>query len=187
MSLSPKAVSVNVEGEPDGFEPIASWDAVIIPGGYTRLEVSVPQAQLAAVHRAMVARLNPPLRVLYVQLTDRLAGKQLQQPRRFVALDVAPDVLDAALEEYAPLIYNDGRHQLWVQGRGEDKVILEETGVIFVYPDDPLFRDGLESLGVPKQKTETMADRDYVRVNFLVEGDAMEGLFRQSIGAVSYG
>ena len=187
MSLSPKAVSVNIEGEPDGFEPTASWDAVVIPGGYTRLEISLPQAQIATIHRAMVSRLDPPLRVLYVQLTDRLAGEQLQKPRRFVALDVSPDVLDAALEQYAPLIYNDGRHQLWVQGRGEDKVILEETGMMFVYPDDPLFRDVLTDFGIPKEKTETMADRDYVRVNFLVEGDAMEGLFRQSIGAVSYG
>ena len=187
MSLSPKAVSVNAEGEPDGFEPTAGWDAVVLPGGYTRLEVSVPQAQIAQIHRALVASLDPPLRVLYVQLTDRLAGEQLQQPRRFVALDVSPDVLDSALEKYSPLVYNDGRHQLWVQGRGEDKVILEETGVMFVYPDDPLARDVLEDAGIPKQKTETMADRDYVRVNFLVEGDAMEGLFRQSIGAVSYG
>ena len=58
---------------------------------------------------------------------------------------------------------------------------------MFVYPDDPLFRDVLEAFQIPKEKAETMADRDYVRVNFLVEGDAMEGLFRQAIGAVSYG
>ena len=186
MTMSPKAESVDVNGEPDGFAPEASWEAMVIPGGYTRLEVSVPQEQLENVHRSLVAKLNPPLRVLYVQLTDRLAGKQLDPPRRFVALDVAPEVLDSALEAYSPLIYNDGRHQLWVQGRGEDKVILEETGVLFVYPDDPLFRDVLEAHSIPKKKTETMADRDYVRVNFLAEGDAMEGLFRQSIGAVSY-
>ena len=64
---------------------------------------------------------------------------------------------------------------------------MEETGVIFVYPDDPLFRDVLTAQGIPQEKKETMADRDYVRVNFLAEGDAMEGLFRQKIGAVSYG
>lgn len=187
MSMSPKAVSVDANGEPDGFEPESGWEAMVIPGGYTRLAVSVTQADMGRVHRALVANLNPPLRVLYVQLTDRLAGNQLDPPRRFVALDVRPEVLDAALEAYAPLIYQDGRHQLWVQGRGEDKVILEETGVMYVYPDDPLFRDVLATNGIPEQKQETMADRDYVRVNFLAEGDAMEGLFRQRIGAVSYG
>jgi hypothetical protein len=187
MAMSPKAESVNAEGELDGFTPDPGWSAMVIPGGYTRLEVSVGQAQIADVHRALVAQLEPPLRILYVQLTDRLAGEQLDPPRRFVALDVAPDVLTEALDRFAPLVYNDGRHQLWVQGRGEDKVILEETGVIFVYPDDPLFRDVLEGQNIPNEKTETMADRDYVRVNFQVEGDAMEGQFRQALGAVAYG
>ena len=187
MSMSPKAVSVDSNGDPDGYTPESGWEAMVIPGGYTRLQVSVTQEDMSRVHRALVANLNPPLRVLYVQLTDRLAGNQLDPPRRFVALDVRPDVLDEALAEYAPLIYNDGRHQLWVQGRGEDKIILEETGVIFAYPDDPLFRDVLTAQGIPQEKKESMADRDYVRVNFLVEGDAMEGLFRQKIGAVSYG
>jgi len=127
------------------------------------------------------------LRVLYVQLTDRLAGKQLDPPRRFVALDVQPAVMDQALADHSPLIYHDGRHQLWIQGKGEDKVILEETGVMFVYPDDPSFRDVLAEHGIASEKTETMAERDYVRVNFLTECDAMEGKFRQAIGAVSTG
>lgn len=186
MAMSPKAESVDVGGEPDGFIPEASWSAEVIPGGYTRLQVSVPSERLESVHRALVSGLDAPLRVLYVQLTDRLAGAQLDPPRRFVALDVRPDQLDAALADFSPLIYNDGRHQLWVQGRGEDKVILEETGVLYVYPDDPSFRDVMVAHNVPEQKQETMADRDYVRVNFLAAGDPMEGQFRQAIGAVDY-
>jgi hypothetical protein len=75
---------------------------------------------------------------------------------------------------------------LWIQGKGEDKIILEETGVMYAYPDDPAFRDVLANLGVAEGKSETMADRDYVRVNFRSECDAMEGRFRQAIGAVSY-
>ena len=186
MTLSPKAESVDVNGELDGFNPEVSWSAEVIPGGYTRLEVSVPHDKLQAVHRALVGQLNPPLRVLYVQLTDRLAGKQLSKPRRFVALDVSPERLDRALSEFAPLVYHDGRHQIWVQGKGEDKVVMEETGVMYAYPDDPSFRDALEAQGVPSIKRETMADRDYVRVNFMAAGDAMEGQFRQAIGAVEY-
>jgi hypothetical protein len=184
--MSLKAESVDVGGEPDGFAPEACWATEVIPGGYTRIAVSVPSDRLEKTHRAIVGHLDAPLRVLYVQLTDRLAGKQLDPPRRFVSLDVAPTVLDAALEEYRALVYHDGRHQLWIQGRGEDKVILEETGVMYVYPDDPLFRDVLEVQGITEKKAQTMADRDYVRVNFLAEADALEGQFRQAIGAVSY-
>jgi len=184
--MSPKAESVSVEGELDGFEPSPNWRAEVIPGGYTRLEVSLPSSDIQAVHRALVAKLDPPLRVLYVQLTDRLAGIQLDPPRRFVALDVKSDQMDAALASNAPLIYHDGRHQLWIQGRGEDKVILEETGVIYAYPDDPSFRDVMADNKVPEGKAQTMADRDYVRVNFSAVGDAMEGQFRHAIGAVDY-
>ena len=121
-----------------------------------------------------------------MQLTDRLAGIQLDPPRRFVALDVQPAQLDSALATNSPLVYHDGRHQLWIQGRGEDKVILEETGVVYAYPDDPSFRDVLSHHEVPEGKAQTMADRDYVRVNFSAAGDAMEGQFRQAIGAVDY-
>lgn len=184
--MSPKAESVSAEGELDGFEPSPNWRAEVIPGGYTRIEVSLPSTDLQGVHRALVGKLEPPLRVLYVQLTDRLAGVQLDPPRRFVALDVNREQLDTALSANAPLIYHDGRHQLWIQGRGEDKVILEETGVIYVYPDDPSFRDVLNAKQIPEGKAQTMADRDYVRVNFSAAGDAMEGQFRHAIGAVDY-
>ena len=81
MVLSPKAESVDESGERDGFEPEAHWAAEVIPGGYTRIMVSVSHGNLANVHRALVACLEPPLRVLYVQLTDRLAGKQLDRSR----------------------------------------------------------------------------------------------------------
>ena len=184
--MSPKAESVNADGELDGFEPEPNWRAEVIPGGYTRLEVSLPSGSIEGVHRALVGKLEPPLRVLYVQLTDRLAGVQLDPPRRFVALDVKRDQLDSALSANAPLIYHDGRHQLWIQGRGEDKVILEETGVLYAYPDDPSFRDVLADHSIPEGKAQTMADRDYVRVNFSAAGDAMEGQFRHAIGAVDY-
>ena len=184
--MSPKAESVSADGELDGFKPSPNWRAEVIPGGYTRLEVSLPSDDIQGVHRALVAKLEPPLRVLYVQLTDRLAGVQLDPPRRFVALDVKRDQLDAALSACAPLIYHDGRHQLWVQGRGEDKVILEETGVIYAYPDDPSFRDVLSENDVAEGKAQTMGDRDYVRVNFTAAGDALEGQFRHAIGAVDY-
>ena len=73
--MSPKAERGDANGDRDGFTPEPAWAAEVIPGGYTRLEISVPSERLQAVHQALVATLDPPLRVLYVQLTDRLAGR----------------------------------------------------------------------------------------------------------------
>lgn len=186
MDLPDKAVSVGADGQPDDFHPATAWTPEVIPGGYTRLIVSVPGDALEAVHRALVQALNPPLRVLYVQLTDRPTGRQVDPPHRSVALDVAPEVLDQALADNRLLIYHDGRHQLWVQGRGPDKVVLEETGVLYVYPDDPLFRQTLETAGVPELRTVTMAERDYVRVTLLAGADGEEIAFRNAVGLVPY-
>ena len=187
MELPDKAVSVGADGQPDGFEPPDAWTVEVIPGGHTRIVVSLSGGRLEAVHRALVGALNPPLRVLYVQLVDRAAGQQLDPPNRFVALDVSADVLDGALADNRKLVYHDGRHQLWVQGRGQDKVVMEETGVVYVYPDDPLFRDTLLGADVPEHDAENMANRDYVRVTFLADADAEESTFRSALGLVPYG
>ncbi len=175
------------DGQPDGFEPAAGWSAEVIPGGYTRLVVSLPSDRLAAVHRALVDALSSPRRVLYVQLVDRLRGVQLDPPRQFVGLEISPETLGQALDDHQALIYHDGRHQLWVQGRGEDKVVMEETGVLYVYPDDPSFRDVLEGAGVPMAEVESMADRDFVRVDYLAEADAMEETLQRTLGLIRYG
>jgi hypothetical protein len=180
-------MSVTEDGEPDGFLPEAGWQPEVIPGGYTRLVVSVPSERLASVHRALVDSLSSPHRVLYVQLVDRLRGAQLDPPRQFVGLELAPETLAAALSDHAELCYHDGRHQLWVQGTGEDKIVMEETGVLYVYPDDPSFRDVLSGLEIPEVQVESMADRDFVRVSYLSEADEQEGSFQRALGLVRYG
>jgi hypothetical protein len=187
MSLPDKAMSVGADGQPDGFVPAASWSAEIIPGSHTRLVVSLPGHRLEAVHRALVSKLEAPLRVLYVQLVDRVGGQQLDPPKRLVALEIESCAIDEALAENRRLIYHDGRHQLWVQGKGPDKVVLEETGVMYVYPDDPLFRETLEGLGLPEIESQNMAQRDYVRVTFSAEADAQEVAFHRAMGLVPYG
>jgi hypothetical protein len=187
MTPPSKATSVTEQGEPDGFCPTAGWSPEVIPGGYTRLVVSLPPEQLETVHRALIDSLSMPRRVLYVQLVDRLRGIQLDPPVQFVGLDISTEVLNVALEEHRVLCYQDGRHQLWVQGRGEDKVVMEETGVLYVYPDDPSFRDVLEAQGVPEGKVESMADRDFVRVEYLADADAEEVSLRHCLGLVRYG
>jgi hypothetical protein len=64
---------------------------------------------------------------------------------------------------------------------------MEETGVLYVYPDDPSFRDVLEAQGVPEGKVESMADRDFVRVEYLADADAEEVSLRHCLGLVRYG
>ena len=174
MDIAAKAVSVGVDGQPDGFAPEPFFRPEILHGGVTRLLVSLPADRLEVVHRALVAALQPPLKVLYVQLTDRQKG-QLPKPRNRVAVDVAPPRLFDVLARLADLVYRDGRHQLWVRGALGEQVVLEETGVVFVYPDDPTFRDVLLAQGLPERSgVPTLGERDYLRVAFLASCDAQE-------------
>lgn len=175
----PKAESVTAQGEADGFVPQAFFKAELLPGGFTRLVISLPPERMEAVHRALVSALAAPLKLLYSQLTDRKTKGQLPKPLNSVAVELPGDRLLQAMERYRGLIYQDGRHQLWIRGALGEQVVLEEIGMLYCYPDDPLFRDTLVELGVPEGKGPTMAERDYIRVNFSAAFDAEEeGLFQ---------
>lgn len=166
--------------------PPACYRLQVLPGGITRLAASAPPGELEAVHRALVAALEPPLKLLYVRLTDRASG-QLPKPEHLVAVGLSRDRVLDALARFRRLIYHDGRNQVWVRGARTDQVVLEEIGAIYVYPDDPLFRDVLEDCGlVESDQGETMADRDYVKVNFLAEADAEEAALIADLGLVRW-
>lgn len=182
----PKAMSVTREGAPDGFSPPLAWSAQVLQGGFTRLVVSAPPERLAEVHLALLGVLEGPLRVLYRQLTDRAEG-QLSKPRDWIAMEIGQERLVAAMREAAALIWSDGRHQLWVKGVGPEQVVLEETGVLYAYPDDPAYREALEAAGVPEARLPTMAERDYVRVSFLPQADAQERALIRSLGLTRWG
>ncbi len=184
-ALPPKAESVTAQGAPDGFEPPLAWQSQVLPGGYSRLVISAPSERIPELHRALLGALEGPLRVLYRQLTDRASG-QLPKPRDWIGAEISLERLLSALEAHAPLVYHDGRHQLWVKGLGSDQVVLEEIGVLFAYPDDPAYRDALEALGVPERRVQTMAERDYVKVNFVAEADAQERSLLQALGMVRW-
>ena len=171
--LPPKAESVDASGARDGFEPPKVFRAEVVGPGFTRLVVSCPPDDLPAIHQELVRRLEAPFRVLYQRLTDRSTG-QLAKPEHHVAVELGAGSVLEALADCAPLVYHDGRHQLWIEGRHDAKVVLEETGVIYVYPDDPSFRDALRAHGLPEGDDRNVGDRDYVRVNFLAEADALE-------------
>ena len=185
-SLPPKALSVDVRGAPDGFEPLPGYYAEVLPGGYSRLVVSLPSDRVEAIHRDLVAAIQGPLQVLYVQLTDRQQG-QLATPRRFVGLEHPTEVVLAALAETRLLIYHDGRHQLWVRGALREQVVLEEIGLMFCYPDDPSFHDVLQKHGLVEARIPTMAERDYVRVAFNSDADADEVGLIAGLGLRPYG
>ena len=169
----PKAESVTREGAPDGFVPPTFYRPELLSGGFTRVTVSVPPERLEAVHRALVAALEPPLKLMYRQLTDRRAG-QLEKPISRVGVELPRDRVLDALTRWRDLVYHDGRHQLWIRGAAGEQVVLEEVGVIYVYPDDPSFHDVLEQAGVPKGAGPTLAERDYIRVQFSAANDQAE-------------
>jgi hypothetical protein len=184
--LPPKAESVTRDGEPDGFVPQAFYQPQLLEGGYTRLLISVPLDQLEPVHRALVSALKPPLKFLYQQLTDRRKGVQLPKPRSLVAVELPRDRVLTALERHRHLAYHDGRHQIWVRGAAEEQLVMEEVGILFLYPDDPSFRDVLEGLGVPAGEGPTMAERDYVKVTFDANCDPEEDQLFHDLGLVPW-
>ena len=122
---------------------------------------------------------------MYQQLTDRKSG-QLPRPISRVGVEIGLDRLLSALEFYRKLIYYDGRHQLWIRGSDGSQLVLEEIGVLYLYPDDPSFRDVLEAQGVGEGSGESMATRDYIKVGFLSECDVEEHGLWQSLGMVEW-
>lgn len=167
----PKATSVTREGQPDGWTPPQSFRAQVAPDGKTRLVISVPPEELPALHLRLLGALGDKVSVRYVRLTDRKKG-QLPQPESFVRMDASADKVRAALEARPTLIWGDGRHQLWLRGRFDEQVVLDELGVLYCYPDDPVFRDALGEL--PERATVGLDGRDYVRVEFCADADAEE-------------
>ena len=173
-ALPPKAESVDIKGRPIGYVLPTFFRPEVLQGGVTRLVVSVPMADLERVHRALVTTLEPPLKLLYVQLTDREKGVQLPKPIQRVAVELPRDRVLTALEDFRRLAYHDGRHQLWIRGNRGEQVVLEEVGQIYAYPDDFAFRDCLLAQGVPEGDGPEIAAQDYVRVTFDAACDAEE-------------
>ncbi|MEN0061870.1 MAG: hypothetical protein AAGA48_06935 [Myxococcota bacterium] len=184
----PKAVSVLESGEDDGWVPKPGWYPEMTPQGETRLTVSVGHQRLPAVHQALVRAMPAPLSVLYRQRIDRSAveqGKtppQGQPPRDFVAVSLSTDTVIAALQAAADLVYGDARNEVWVRSAQHDQLVLDEDGVVYVYPDDPVFRDALRAESLPEHDVDTMHDRDYVKHWFRPECDAQETAFLTTLG-----
>ncbi len=184
LIVQPKAASVTVEGHEDGFVPARGYRVQVAPDGATRLVVSVPPAELRDVHLRLVDALGGPLSVRYLRLTDRTKG-QLPKPESWVRMDAPPAQVVSALDAAARLVWEDGRHQLWLRGPFGEQVVLDEMGVLYCYPDDPAFRTALGDL--PEHTVVGMDGRDYVKVHFHAEADAQEQSLREALGLVKVG
>lgn len=176
--FAPKATSVTVTGQPDGWVAPRSFRAQQAPDGMTRLVISVPPEELPAVHLRLLDRLEAPWSVRYLRLTDRQKG-QLPKPENWVRMDAPPEAVRTALSARPGLVWHDGRHQVWIRGRMGDQVVLDELGVLYCYPDDPAFREALT--GLPEGSAVGMDGRDYVRVELLAEADAEEASLMQEL------
>jgi hypothetical protein len=170
---------------PDGFIPPMAYHPQILEGGYTRLEISCPPDRLAVLHRKLVEELTGPLKVRYVQMASRKSG-QNPKPVSYVGVEISQNRLQQALAAYTELLYHDGRCQIWVLGSREEQLVLDDIGMIYIYPDDPAFRTVLDELGWKEMGHQSMASRDYVRVNFVREADEQEQSLIQSLGLVQY-
>jgi hypothetical protein len=179
-----KAVSVTVEGHPDGWVSPRGVRAQVAPDGTTRLVIYVPPAELPTVHGRLLDALGASLSVRYLRLTDRLKG-QLPKPETYVRMDAPAAEVRAAFDEAADLVWRDGRHQLWVRGAFGEQVVLDELGVLYCYPDDPAFREALADL--PETAAVGMDGRDYVRVQFVAEADAQESAMRARLAMQKWG
>lgn len=185
---SAKAVSVTEMGIPDGYVPPLGYQGQILEGGHTRIEVSSGTKELAQIHIRLVESFTFPCKVRYVKLTDRQEG-QYQKPKSYVAVNVGREIILEALTHLQELIYHDGRHQLWILGLQGEQIVLDELGMVYLYPDDFRFRDVLEDLGITEKSSsdnsfQTMSQRDYVMVNFSQQADAQEVTLLQSIGFI---
>ncbi len=157
-----------------------AYKAQVVQGGFTRLVISAPSNRLALVHRALVSVLRPPLKFLYVRMTERQTG-QLPKPEHYVSVDLTEERVAGVLSEFTRLIHHDGRCQVWVRGADGDQIVLEELGCLYAYPDDLGFRDALQAMGLIEVPHQSMDERDFVKVGFLSEADAEEKKLMQDL------
>lgn len=179
----PKAESTDERGDRDAFEPPRGWRAERSPEAGTRLVVSAPHGELAAIHVGLTEVLGERVDVLYRQRVDRKNPRPNgAPPRDHVALRVPVARAIEAFRAAPHLLYADARAELWLRGALGEQLVLDADGVIFCYPDDPSFRDRLGALRVPEGLPQTLGERDYVKAWYRAEADAEEENLLATLG-----
>lgn len=177
-----KAQSVTQDGDLDGFVPPTCYYSERDPGGATRLVLSAPVDELRRAHQALVRDCAEPLQVLYRQVVDRRDPKPEGTPSRdFVGLGMSADEVIEAFTAADSLLYRDARCEVWVRDAGGAQVVLDCDGLVFIYPDDISSRTVLDDLGILMERSQTIANRDYVRHAFHASCDAVEDAFIEGL------
>ena len=114
------------------------------------------------------------------------SGVQLPKPESYVAVEITKERMLHICEECSTLLYHDARHQIWIRGIQEEQLVLDELGMLYVYPDDFLFRETLDASGWIEAKHESMADRDYVKVFFDAQADEQEKQLLLALGMIRW-
>jgi hypothetical protein len=186
--MKPRAASTDGNSLEDGFTPEPAFFGEMDPRGGTRLVVSVPGDRLRAVHEALLAQLKPPLGVLWRQVIDRKKPRPNGSPPiDHVGLDLSFERVLAALRACGPVVYEDARAELWIRGKLGEQLILDQDGLVYAYPDDPVFRDALEALGLTDKDVPTLAKRDFVKHWYHAEHDALEARLVADLGLTIVG
>jgi hypothetical protein len=181
-----KSVSVTEEGVEDGWSPTPGFLREMDPMGQTRLVVSVPVDHLKKVHRELAECLVPPIGVLYRQVVDRRDPQpQGAPPRDFVALEKSQATVLEMLDRFTELFHHDARCELWLRGAMKEQLVLDADGLLFCYPDDPVYEDVLMGNGLQPDVEVTIVDRDYAKHLFHASNDALEEALVSEIGLVA--
>jgi len=177
---TPKSESVTEEGVADGWTNPAGYRREMDHSGKTRITVSTPLDQTVDIHAQLLDTLAEPISFLYRQVVDRVkvaSGETPPQglpPRDFVALELTRNRVKAALRTHADLIYHDARCEVWLKGRLGEQIVLDADGVIYTYPDDPVFTDVLDEAGYPDSLVQSILERDYAKHWFHPQNDLLE-------------
>jgi hypothetical protein len=145
-----KSISVTEEGEAEDYQPPLCWRGEVAPDGMTRLVISAPPEKLRALTMALAEGLSSPISVRWLQMVDRRKELQHPKPRSFVAVDKPKSQVLASMRRCATLLFDDGRGQLWLRGKFREQLMLDELGMIWVYPTIPASGTSWSSRASPR-------------------------------------
>lgn len=182
---TPKSESVDAQGQPDGWAPMAGFVRDVGAQGRTQLVISAPTGFLLDIHLQLVGELQAPLGLLYRQVVNRRDPGPVGGPARdFVALELSHATVRDALTRFTDLLHHDARCEVYVRGALGEQIVLDQDGMLFCQPADPAFEDVLLASGFIPDISTTIADRDYVKHWFHHRNDALEDELIANMGLV---
>lgn len=133
------------------------------PSGITRLIAGVPGNDPLVFGR-LALNLEEPICLLYVLHTPRDTAR----PGRYQSPGMNAAEVQAFVKRFAPLLQNDGRHDIWVYSRAESAtVVWDRHNLIYAYGALDRHEASLRSLGFTTGVPETPSPHThYYRVEY---------------------